>query len=134
MPAAYTTQKTRSSEQVQAGFQVWEGTGITTTAGYVDVPFTDESGTAYSNGLLPVGSRSLLEVTVDPGTTQTTLVKVLKRTSPNANEVELLAETTVASDTPAAVYSGVVRAHSIVVQLKQGDGAVTDAAVYVCAK
>lgn len=125
---------TKASEVVAAGYLTLASTAITTTAGYVDVDFVDRGGTALTSDIIPCAKFISLHVDVDPGTTQTTLVKILMVAYPTGPEVELLAETTVASNTITNVYSGVVRGYGIVVQVKQGDGAVTDAAVYITLK
>jgi hypothetical protein len=134
MAAAYTHKSPRQTETVGADYDMWEATGLTTTASYADVAFTDKDGNAYTNNMLPMHGRSLLEVTVDPGTTETCYVLILKRTTDSADEVSLLAEYTLTADTPECVYTSTCYAAGIVVQLKQLSGAVTDAAVYVMAK
>ena len=125
---------TKASELVAAGYLTLKSTAITTTASYVDVDFVDKFGNAFTGDIIPCAKFISASIVVDPGTTQTTLVKVLMVEHPDAPEVELLAETTVASDTITRVYSGVVRGYGIVIQVKQGDGAVADAAVYITLK
>lgn len=134
MSGTGSTTGSRASEVVNAGYLALESTAITTTASYVDVDFVTKDGTAITNDAIDTSRFISLEIAVDPGTTQTTLVKAFEKATPNAPEVELLAETTVASDTPTTVYTSTCRGGRLVIQVKQGDGSVSDAAVYVMLK
>jgi hypothetical protein len=131
MAVAYASTEAPGS-RVQGSHAVYKCTGYVTTGSYVDLAFEDPDGNALTNGLVPCAQFISLNVTA-LATTQNGLIKILYRAHPDGDEIELQAETTLTAGTAAEVYSGVVRAHSIVVQVKESvSGGTVDA--YVCLK